>query len=72
MTAATLSHPDSATIPMATISSTTPLWRALAPICVMVFMEFLAMGLPLTILPGHVHGTLGFGSFVVGLAIGAQ
>lgn len=30
------------------------------------------MGLPLTILPGHVHGTLGFGSLVVGLAIGAQ
>ena len=50
----------------------TPLWRQLAPICVMVFMEFLAMGLPLPILPVRVHGTLGFGSFVVGIAIGAQ
>jgi MFS family permease len=49
-----------------------PLWRDLAPICVMVFMEFLAMGLPLSVLPVHVHGALGFGSFVVGLAIGAQ
>lgn len=67
MTATTLSHPA-----FETGSSTRPLWRSLAPICVMVFMEFLAMGLPLTILPGHVHGTLGFGSFVVGLAIGAQ
>ena len=54
------------------MTTATPLWRALAPIVLMVFMEFLAMGLPLTILPGHVHGTLGFGSFVVGLAIGAQ
>ena len=70
--AATLAHPNSPTAPMETSSSTTPLWRVLAPICVMVFMEFLAMGLPLTILPGHVHGTLGFGSFIVGLAIGAQ
>jgi MFS family permease len=48
------------------------LWRGLGPLCSIVFMEFLAMGLPLPILPGHVHGTLGFGSFVVGLAIAAQ
>lgn len=38
----------------------------------MVFLEFLAMGLPLPVLPVRVHDTLGFGSFVVGLAIGAQ
>jgi MFS family permease len=38
----------------------------------MVFMEFLAMGLPLPVLPGRVHDSLGFGSFVVGLAIGMQ
>ncbi len=50
----------------------TPLWKALAPICVMVFMEFLAMGLPLPVLPMRVHGELGFGAFVVGIAIGAQ
>lgn len=49
-----------------------PLWRELAPICLLVFAEFLAMGLPLPILPVRVHDTLGFGSFVVGLAIGAQ
>lgn len=72
MTTAALSHPDSSTVPTETSTSTTPSWRVLAPICAMVFLEFLAMGLPLTVLPGHVHGTLGFGSFVVGLAIGAQ
>ncbi|MES1157947.1 MAG: MFS transporter, partial [Haliangium ochraceum] len=49
-----------------------PLWKGLAPLCAIVFLEFLAMGLPLPILPVHVHGTLGFGSFVVGLAIAAQ
>ncbi|MGE0399639.1 MAG: MFS transporter [Kofleriaceae bacterium] len=48
------------------------MWRALLPICLMVFLEFLSMGLPLPVLPGHVHGALGFGTFVVGLAIGAQ
>ncbi|MDP1826092.1 MAG: MFS transporter [Archangium sp.] len=53
-------------------TQTKSLWRDLAPICVMVFVEFLAMGLPLSILPVRVHDTLGFGSFVVGLAIGAQ
>ena len=49
-----------------------PLWLVLAPICVMVFMEFLAMGIPLSVLPVHVHGALGFGTFVVGVAIGVQ
>ncbi len=54
-------------------SSTTPsIWVLLGPISLMVFAEFLAMGLPLPVLPLRVHDTLGFGSFVVGLAIGAQ
>ncbi|MFN7131346.1 MAG: arabinose transporter, partial [Myxococcales bacterium] len=52
--------------------STAPLWKVLAPICTIVFIEFLTMGLPLPVLPVHVSGTLGFGSFVVGLAIGIQ
>ncbi|MBL8912163.1 MAG: MFS transporter [Archangium sp.] len=46
--------------------------RHLALLCGAVFAEFLAMGLPLPVLPGHVTTTLGFGAFVVGLAIGAQ
>jgi MFS family permease len=49
-----------------------PIGRLLAPICAVVFLEFLAMGLPLAILPVHVHDTLGYGSWVVGLALGAQ
>jgi MFS family permease len=64
--------PPAVTSPAAPKVVTPPLWRGLAPLCVIVFMEFLAMGLPLPILPVHVHGALGFGSFVVGLAIAAQ
>lgn len=48
------------------------LWRVLVPLCAMVFVEFLAMGLPLPVLPLRVHDALGFGTFLVGLAIGAQ
>lgn len=66
MTNTTLTFPESAT------STPIPLWKELVPICAMVFLEFLAMGLPLPILPVHAHGTLGFGAFAVGLAIGAQ
>lgn len=46
--------------------------RALAPLVALVFLDFLAVGLPLPVLSGRVHDTLGFGAFVVGLAIGAQ
>lgn len=49
-----------------------PLWRNLTPLCLIVFLEFLAMGLPLPVLPVHVHQTLGLGLFAVGLVIGAQ
>lgn len=55
-----------------TVRTARTLARDLAPICAMVFAEFLAMGLPLPVLPVHVHGALGFGSLAVGLVIGAQ
>lgn len=46
--------------------------RSVLLVCAVVFTEFLAMGLPLALLPEHVHDTLGFASFLVGLVIGAQ
>jgi MFS family permease len=49
-----------------------PLWRKLAPLCLLVFMEFLAMGIPLPVLPSHVHQNLGMGMFAVGVVIGLQ
>lgn len=60
-----LSHPVEAP------ASQRPL-TSVAGLCAMVFAEFLAMGLPLPVLPEHVSSALGFGPFVVGLAIGAQ
>lgn len=52
--------------------SARPLWRDLAPLCLMVFAEFFAMGLPLPVLPLQVHDALGFGAFAVGLVVSAQ
>ena len=46
------------------------LGRSLAPLVLLVFFEFLAMGLPLAVLPVHVEHTLGLASLVVGLVIG--
>jgi MFS family permease len=42
------------------------------PITLAVFVGFLTIGLPLPLLPLHLHYTLGLSPVVVGLAIGAQ
>lgn len=44
----------------------------LAPITVAVFIAFLTIGMQLPVLPLHLHNTLGMGTTVVGLVIGAQ
>ena len=36
------------------------------------FICYLAIGLPLAVLPGYVHGQLGYGSVLAGLAISVQ
>ncbi|MBA1257577.1 MFS transporter [Pseudomonas oryzihabitans] len=41
-------------------------------IVVFSFLLFLAIGLPLAILPGYVHDDLGYGSVIAGLAISIQ
>jgi MFS family permease len=45
---------------------------ALLPIMAVVLVAFLVIGLALPVLPLHVHRTLGFGTFVVGLVGGSQ
>ncbi|HEY0386716.1 MAG TPA: MFS transporter, partial [Pyrinomonadaceae bacterium] len=45
---------------------------ALLPIMAAVFVAFLVTGLAMPVLPLHVHGRLGLGTFVVGLVAGAQ
>ncbi|MDN8054368.1 arabinose transporter [Comamonas thiooxydans] len=44
----------------------------LLPITLAVFISFLTIGLPLPVLPLHVSNTLGMGTLVVGVVIGAQ
>jgi MFS family permease len=45
---------------------------ALSPIMGVVFVAFLVIGVVMPVLPLHVHGGLGFGTFVVGLVAGSQ
>jgi MFS family permease len=42
------------------------------PITLAVFVGFLTIGLPLPVLPLHLHYTLGLSPVVVGIAVGAQ
>lgn len=72
MTTSTASPPPVPSPTLTAPANATPLWRHLAPLCLVVFMEFLAMGLPMPVLPVRVHDVLGLGSFAVGLVIGAQ
>lgn len=44
----------------------------LLPITLAVFIGFLTIGLPLPVLPLHLHDALGMGTLVVGLVIGTQ
>ncbi|GAB2861051.1 MFS transporter [Pseudoduganella ginsengisoli] len=46
--------------------------QTLFPIVLAVFASFLAIGMALPVLPLHVHGQLGFSTFVVGVIAGAQ
>ncbi|MGE8319562.1 MAG: arabinose transporter [Comamonas sp.] len=50
----------------------TNVFLKLLPLTLAVFIGFLTIGLPLPVLPLHVHGGLGLGTLVVGVVIGAQ
>jgi hypothetical protein len=45
---------------------------ALLPIMAAVFMAFIVIGLAIPVLPLHVHQSLGFGTFLVGIVVGSQ
>lgn len=67
------SHPSSHAHPAA--MHTPPnvnVFLKLLPIALAVFVGFLTIGLPLPVLPLHLHDTLGMGTLVVGVVIGAQ
>jgi MFS family permease len=44
----------------------------IAPFALIIFLSYLAVGLPLVTVPLYVHDTLGFGDLTVGIAVAAQ
>src|SRR5258708_5699284 len=42
------------------------------PSVLVVFLAYLSIGMPLPVVPGYVHDTLGLGTFAVGAVIGLQ
>ncbi len=68
-------HRTPAAAPHASPSHTPPavnVFLKLLPITLAVFIGFLTIGLPLPVLPLHLHDALGIGTLVVGLVIGTQ
>ena len=44
----------------------------IAPFAVIIFLCYLAVGLPLTTIPLYVHNTLGFSDLTVGITVAAE
>jgi MFS family permease len=63
-------HNGAASAPQATVEAN-PVLRLL-PLTLTVFIAFLTIGLQLPVLPLHLHDTLGMGTLVIGLVVGAQ
>jgi MFS family permease len=53
-------------------AGSTPVFLKLFPIVLAVFVGFLTIGLPLPVLPLHLHDTLAASTLLVGIAVGAQ
>ncbi|QDQ25562.1 MFS transporter [Chitinimonas arctica] len=68
MNKAPLASPAAAT----TAAASPSVFIRLLPITLAVFIVFLTIGLPLPVLPLHVHGTLAMSTLVVGVVIGSQ
>jgi MFS family permease len=58
--------------PPVTAQRTTNVFFTMLPVTLALFVGFLTFGAPLPVLPLHVHDTLGMGTFVVGVLIGAH
>lgn len=66
------SPPSAAANTAAQTSSGLQIVLKLLPLTVTVFIGFLTIGLQMPVLPLHLHHTLGMGTWVVGLVVGAQ
>lgn len=65
-------HRPPANEPMTTPHSTLGITRQILAIVFYTFIAFLCIGLPIAVLPSHVHDQLGFGAVIAGLTIGLQ
>lgn len=63
-------HLGASVAPRATLEANPAL--KLLPLTLTVFIGFLTIGLQLPVLPLHLHDTLGMGTLVIGLVVGAQ
>jgi len=63
-------HLGASVAPRATVEAN-PAFKLL-PLTLTVFIGFLTIGLQLPVLPLHLHDTLGMGTLVIGLVVGAQ
>ena len=63
-------HLGASVAPRATVEAN-PAFKLL-PLTLTVFIGFLTVGLQLPVLPLHLHDTLGMGTLVIGLVVGAQ
>lgn len=64
--------PSTHTAPDGAQLSAFALTARIVAIAFFTFICYLAIGLPLAVLPGYVHGQLGYGSVLAGLAISVQ
>ena len=58
--------------PVSTSDSLFSAFVPLLPLMLAVFVAYFATGMALPVLPRHVHDTLGQGTFIVGVVMGAQ
>ncbi|MBC3376400.1 arabinose transporter [Pseudomonas sp. SWRI92] len=63
-------HLGASSAPQATAGASPAL--KLLPLTLTVFIGFLTIGMQLPVLPLHLHETLGMGTLVIGLVVGAQ
>ena len=58
--------------PAATAAPTRNALLGIAPFALIIFCGYLPIGMPLASLPLQLHDVLGFGTVIVGIAIGLQ
>jgi len=59
-------------VPAAAAAGTERILAHILPCTIVVFCAYFSIGMPLSVVPPYVHGTLGLGTIAVGAMIGLQ